>query len=136
MRRPAIGVIGDAHLDSEKTGLAVALGEKLVNSGYRIVTGGHGDLARAIAKGARLSIQYHEGDLITILPGYDPSVAEDYSDIIIATGIDHARNLVIANSDAVIALGGGAGTLSEIAFAWALKRLILAYKVNGWSGKL
>lgn len=46
------------------------------------------------------------------------------------------RNQVVANSDAVIAIGGGAGTLSEIAFAWMLSRLIIAYEVKGWSGKL
>lgn len=44
--------------------------------------------------------------------------------------------MLVANSDAVIAVGGGAGTLSEIAFAWSLKRLVLGYRMDGWSGKL
>jgi len=136
MRRYAIGVIGDVHLEAVKWKSAVSLGEHLIDAGYRIVSGGHGDLAMALAEGARKSTRYHDGDLIAILPGLDPSVADEYSDITIATGIDHARNLLVANSDAIIAIGGGAGTLSEIAFAWALKRLILAYRVDGWSGKL
>jgi uncharacterized protein (TIGR00725 family) len=136
MRRYAIGVIGDAHLEAAKRKLAAALAQQLIDANYRIVSGGHGDLAKALAEGARRSARYRDGDLITILPGFDPSVADEYSDITIATGIDHARNLIVANSDAVIAIGGGAGTLSEIALAWALKRLILAYRVDGWSGKL
>jgi len=135
-RRCMIGVVGDVQLDAAKKKLATKLGRRLVDANYRIVSGGHGDLPRALAQGARSSPAYRDGDLITILPGFDPSVADGYSDITIATGIDHARNLIVANSDAVIALGGAAGTLSEIAFAWALKRLVLAYRVDGWSGKL
>ena len=136
MSRYIIAVVGDVHLGPRKRGLATALGRGLVDHNYRILSGGHGDLAMALSAGARKSPKYRDGDLIAILPGFDPSVASRYSDISIATGIDHARNLVVANSDAVVALGGGAGTLSEMAFAWALKRLILAYRVDGWSGKL
>lgn len=108
----------------------------MIDEDFRIVTGGLGDLPLAIAKGARSSKYYHDGSLVAILPSNDPSDAESYADIVIATGLDHARNLIVANSDAVIAIGGGSGTLSEIAFAWALKRLIIAFKVQGWSGKL
>ena len=59
------------------------------------------------------------------------------ADIIIATGLDVYRNVIVANSDAVIAIGGGAGTLTEVCNAWALKRLILAFEgVDGWSDKI
>ncbi len=100
------------------------------------MTGGLGDLPKAIAKGARKSPNYTDGTLIAILPGFDPSIAEDYADIVIATGLDQARNLIIANSDAIIAVGGGAGTLSEIAYAWSLKRLVIAFDLQGWSSAL
>ncbi|MBP5475701.1 MAG: acyl-CoA synthetase, partial [Methanomicrobium sp.] len=50
--------------------------------------------------------------------------------------LDMARHTIIVNSDAVVAIGGGAGTLSEIAFAWQLYRLIIGYRIGGWSGKL
>ena len=86
------------------------------------MTGGLGDLPKAIAKGARKSPNYTDGILIAILPGFDPSAADNCVDIVIATGLDEARNLIVANSDAVVAIGGGAGTLSEIAYAWSLKR--------------
>lgn len=138
MRRLVIAVIGDARIAkaSMKWKLAESLGRRLVDEGFRIVTGGLGDLPEAIASGARRSKRYREGDLMAILPGFDPEVVGMHSDIVIATGIDQARNMIVANSDAVVAIGGGAGTLSEIAFAWSLKRLIMAYRVKGWSGKL
>ena len=50
--------------------------------------------------------------------------------------MDQARNLIVANSDAVIAVGGGAGTLTEIAYAWSLKRPIVAFDLPGWSSAL
>jgi len=75
------------------------------------MTGELEDLPKAIAKGARKSPNYTDGTLIAILPSFDPSLAEDYADIAIATGLNQARNIIVANSDAVIAIGGGAGTL-------------------------
>ena len=137
-RKIVISVIGDAHIEpkSTKWNVAEELGEKLTTTGYRIMTGGLGDLPKAVARGARKSPNYMDGILIAILPGFDPSSADDQADIAIATGMDEARNLIVANSDAVIAIGGGAGTLSEIAYAWSLKRLIIAFDLPGWSGKL
>lgn len=137
MRRYLISVIGDRKFEenSQKWELAVRLGKRLVTDGYRIVTGGIGSLPKALALGARGSANYREGDLIAILPSFDP-ILVDCADIVIATGLDQYRNLVVANGDAVIAIGGGAGTLSELAFAWSMKRLVLCYNVLGWSGKL
>lgn len=137
MRRYLISVIGDRAIeeDSRKWQLAVRLGNRLVTDGYRIMTGGIGSLPRAIALGARESPNYREGDLIAILPGFDPTDV-DCADIVIATGLDQYRNLIVANGDAVIAIGGGAGTLSELALAWSMKRLVLCYNVEGWSGEL
>ena len=134
-RKPMISVIGDTHVEEGgvKWNAAESLGEKLVTAGYLILTGGLGDLPKAIAKGARKSPNYKDGTLIAILPGFDPSQAEEHADIAIATGLDEARNLIVANSDAVIAIGGGAGTLSEIAYAWSLKRLVIAFDLPGWS---
>jgi uncharacterized protein (TIGR00725 family) len=114
---------------------AEELGEKLTTAGYRIMTEGLGDLPKALANEARKSSIYTDGTLVAVLPGFDPSIAQDYADIIIATGLDQARNLIIANSDAIMAVGGG-GTLSEIAFVWSLKRLIIAFDLPGRSGSL
>jgi uncharacterized protein (TIGR00725 family) len=138
LNKPIISVIGDTHMEqgSQKWIIAEELGERLTDAGYRIMTGGLGDLPKALAKGTRKSHNYTDGTLIAVLPGFDPTIAQEYADITIATGLDQARNLIIANSDAIIAVGGGAGTLSEIAYAWSLKRLIIAFDLPGWSSSL
>ena len=66
----------------------------------------------------------------------DETRLDNLLDIALATGLDQARNFIVANSDAVIAIGGGAGTLSEMAAAWQLQRLLIAFRVQGWSGRL
>jgi hypothetical protein len=73
---------------------------------------------------------------VGILPGHDAEAANDYADVVIPTGLDIGRNSVVVHSDAVIIIGGSAGTLSEIAMAWSLYRLIIGFRVEGWSGKL
>jgi uncharacterized protein (TIGR00725 family) len=136
--RKLVAVIGDANLqeDSEKYCLAEKLGRTLIDHGFRVVTGGLGGVMEAASKGARSSPKYQHGDVIGILPGNNPNEANAFVDICIPTGLDLARNIIIANADAVVAIGGGAGTLSELASSWALGRLIIAYNVEGWSGKL
>ncbi len=138
MRKAIIAVVGDASLNpyDEKYELAEKLGKVLIENGYRIITGGLGGIMEAVSKGARNSKDYRDGDIIGLLPGFDPNVSNEYTDIILPTGMDIARNIIIGNASALIAIGGGAGTLAEIAFAWMLKRLIIAYEVEGWSGKL
>ncbi len=138
MRRWNIAVIGDANtsLNDERYELAIKLGKALIDNNYRIISGGLGGIMKAVSSGARESEKYNEGDIIGILPGFNPEEANSNVDIAIATGLNYGRNAIIANSDAIIAIGGGAGTLSEIAYAWEMKRLIIAYRVTGWSGKL
>lgn len=138
-KRALIAVIGDGSesaLTSEKIELAEKLGEALISSGYRIVCGGLGGIMNAVAKGARNSSKYQDGDIVGILPGFDPEIASDSIDIPIPTGLQYARNIIVSNAHAVVAIGGGAGTLSEIALAWSMKRLVIAYRVDGWSGEL
>jgi len=137
-RRPSIAVIGDARITpgSRHEALAHAIGCGLVDAGYRLVTGGMGGVMEAAHRGARDSANWYDGAGIGILPGTNPGQANPYVDIAIPTGSDHGRNLVVAQSEAVIAIGGGAGTLSEIAFAWIHRRLIIALRCDGWSERL
>ena len=137
--RPQIAVIGDSEvkMDSLKYILAKDLGKALVDHGYRIVSGGMGGVMQAVFEGARNSEHVTGSDTIAILPSFDPEAGNTLADIVIPTGLDLYRNGIVANSDAVIAIGGGSGTLSEMAHAWALKRLVIAYdNVEGWSRKL
>ena len=137
-RRPAIAVIGDAGVSSGSLvyDAARGLGTLAVDNGYRIVTGGLGGVMEAACRVARESDAYREGDTLGILPQDDPSHANPWVDIAIATGMSHARNALVANADAVVAVGGVAGTMSEIAFAWTLRRLVVALDNPGWGKRL
>jgi len=136
-RRDIVSVIGDSTIagDSVHFRYARETGRLLIENDYRLISGGMGGVMEAACKGAWESERHRDGDIIAIVPTYDPADANRYADVAIATGMGHLRNQIVANSDAVIAIGGGAGTLSEIAFAWMLGRLIIALKVEGWSGR-
>ncbi len=134
-----VSIIGDSSVpegDSRLT-FAYELGKALVDNGYRVVSGGMGGVMQAAFEGAKASECYTEGDTIAILPMFDRKAGNKFADITIATGLDIYRNVIVANSDAVVAVGGGSGTLAEISSAWTLKRLILAYdRGAGWSSKV
>ncbi len=75
------------------------------------------------------------GETIGILPGDDPTAANPHVDTAIATGIGHARNALVAmNGDAVVAIGGAAGTLSEIGFAGVFDRPVAGIGTHDVSG--
>ncbi|MGD9678788.1 MAG: TIGR00725 family protein [Vulcanibacillus sp.] len=137
--RKIIAIIGDSKLEknSDKYNLAKKLGKLLVDNGYRVISGGMDGVMSAAFEGAKSSIKASDSDTIAIIPSFNPHDANEFSDIIIPTGLDLYRNGIVANSDAVIAIGGGSGTLSEISHAWALYRLVIAFdNVEGWSSKL
>ncbi len=137
-RIPTISVIGDGDVpaNSPTYTLAEKVGSLVVDMGYVLVTGGQGGVMEAACRGARRSKGYRRGTIIGILPGSDPSRASTFVDVPLCTGMTHARNVLVAHSDAIVAVGGGAGTLSEMAMAWIHDRLIVAMRVDGWSGRL
>ncbi|MUM78261.1 TIGR00725 family protein [Pseudodesulfovibrio sp. F-1] len=93
---------------------AVELGGLLAGAGYVVVCGGLAGVMEGVCRGAREA----GGRTIGILPSDDRSTANPWVEIPIVTGIGQMRNmLVIANGDVVVALGGGFGTLSEVALA-------------------
>jgi uncharacterized protein (TIGR00725 family) len=109
-----IGVIGGGDCSDEVYKLAEEVGERVAKAGAVLVCGGLGGVMEAASKGAKKA----SGVTIGILPGTDKYQANPYLDFPIVTGLGEARNaLVVRNSDAVIALPGEFGTLSEIAFA-------------------
>lgn len=134
-----ISIIGNSSVPEGDPRLSFAyeMGKALVDNGYRVVSGGMGGIMEAAMRGARSSKFYQDGDTVAIVPGFDRTSVNEYADIVIATGLDIYRNVIVANSDAAIAVGGGAGTLAEISSAWTLKRLVIAYKdTDDWSGKV
>ncbi len=139
MARKIVAICGDAICEENtpKYQVAYEIGKALVENGFRIQTGGGYGVMAAAFKGAHDASNYREGDTIAILPYFDRTNTNEYADIAIPTGLDLYRNLIVANADAVVVVGGGAGTLSEAALAWSMKRLIIAIdSVEGWSQKL
>lgn len=137
--RKIIAVVGDGKIErnGKKYQLAFSLGKALVERGYRVQSGGLGGVMEAVFAGARAAENYREGDTIAIIPSFAREDANAFADIVIPTGMDVMRNAIVANADVVIAIGGGAGTLSEMAIAWSLFRLVIAFDcVEGWSKEL
>ena len=140
MRKFQIAVIGSGNIteDSKEYQDAKELGKYLVDNDYFILCGGLEGVMKAVCEGAKESKTYNYGQTIGILPSLDTSTSNSYVDIRIATGISKARNqIIVASSDAVVSICGGAGTLSEIAFAWQLgKPIVSLVNSGGWSEKL
>ena len=123
-----IAIIGDSSCSPEEARLAEAVGELLAQQGVTVVCGGLGGVMEAVCHGAKSK----GGLTVGILPGQDSSTANPWVDVPVATGIGEARNVVVVKSaQAVIAIGGSYGTLSEIAYA--LKNGIPVVGLNTWS---
>ncbi|MDP6943905.1 MAG: TIGR00725 family protein [Myxococcota bacterium] len=137
-RRTTIAVVGDATIapGDPRAETAWALGRGIVDQGWVLITGGHGGVMEAAGRGARESTRWTPGSSVGLLPGHAPDTANPFVDIAIPTGLDVARNSLVAHADAVVAIGGGAGTLSEMAMAWQLLRLVIALEGPGWAGRL
>ena len=123
-----IAVVGGAQCSRDEAKLAEAVGVELAKRGAILICGGLGGVMAAACKGARSA----KGKTVGILPGYTREEANPYVDIPIVTGIGEARNVIVVNTaQAVIAIGGKFGTLSEIAYA--LRNKIPVVGLNTWS---
>lgn len=138
MRRLVVSVLGAARLENqEHVVMGRQLGAALVEAGFRIVTGGLGGMMEAVSYGARHSPSWSEGSVVGIVPSYAASEANPWCDLVIPSGMQIARNiLVVSSADVVVAVGGGSGTLSEIAIAWQLGRPIVSLGKEGWAGRV
>lgn len=106
-----IAVIGAATCDDETAALAEKVGEEIARRGAVLICGGRGGVMEAASRGAAAK----GGLVLGILPGNDPRQGNRYLSAAVATGLGDARNAVIAcTADAIIAVGGEYGTLSEI----------------------
>jgi uncharacterized protein (TIGR00725 family) len=109
-----VAVIGASDASPEQREQAEAAGRRLAELGAVVVTGGRGGVMEAACKGAKEA----GGRTVGILPGDDRADANEFVDVAIPTGVGQMRNvLVVRASDAIVAIGGAWGTLSEIAFA-------------------
>jgi len=123
-----VAIIGNSSCSPEEAKLAQTIGELLAERGAILVCGGLGGVMEAACHGAKSK----GGLTVGILPGQDSSTANPWVDVPVVTAIGEARNVaVVRSAQAVIAIGGGYGTLSEIAYA--LKSGIPIIGLNTWS---
>ncbi|HET8814599.1 MAG TPA: LOG family protein [Solirubrobacterales bacterium] len=122
---------GGAEEGSEAWVLAEGVGKGLAEAGVALVCGGGGGVMEAAARAAADA----GGTVIGIVPGESPEDANPHCTHVVATGIGHARNLaVVSSGEAVIAIGGEWGTLSEIGFARVIGHEVVAlrsWELNG-----
>lgn len=109
-----VSVIGGGTVTDEQYERAREVGRLLGERGHEVVCGGRGGVMEAACRGA----QEAGGHTVGILPGRRQSEANEYVETAVVTGIGNARNpLVVLNGEAVIAVDGGPGTLSELGHA-------------------
>jgi uncharacterized protein (TIGR00725 family) len=111
---PYVAVIGASNASADEQHSAEAVGRGLAEAGAVVVCGGRGGVMEAACRGAKGA----GGTTVGILPGTSRADANRYVDVAIATGLGELRNgLVVRAADALVAVGGEFGTLSEIALA-------------------
>lgn len=122
-----IGVIGTSQATNEELKIAEEVGKEIAKNNGILVCGGEGGVMEAACKGAKSA----NGLTIGIIPGFSARDANPYVDVPVITGMSHARNIIVVRtSNAIIAIGGSYGTLSEIAFALRLGVPIIG--LNTW----
>ncbi|HXC61548.1 MAG TPA: TIGR00725 family protein [Nitrospiria bacterium] len=121
--QPTIGVIGGNQCGSKVAHQAEEVGRLIAQRGGIVVCGGLGGVMEAVSRGASEA----GGLCIGILPGGHSKEANPYIHIAIPTDMGHARNVIIARTaDALIAIDGKFGTLSEVAFALILEKPVIS----------
>ena len=122
-----ISVIGAGTCDEHTYQVAEKVGQLIAQKGAILVSGGLGGVMEAASKGAKEA----GGTTVGILPGVSKDDANRYITVPVTTGLNHARNVIVVRSaDAVIAVSGEYGTLSEIAIALKIGKPVIG--INTW----
>jgi uncharacterized protein (TIGR00725 family) len=123
MRKRLVTVVGGSECTAGEAEMAEEVGRLLALAGIGIVCGGRGGVMEAACRGA-----WEAGGLtVGVLPGDSGAEGNAYLSVVLPTGLGEARNVVVVRAgDAVIAIGGGLGTLSEIAHALRLRKPVVA----------
>jgi len=127
MTKPAraglhIGVIGEGACSRRVAALAERVGRAIAEAGAVLLCGGLGGVMEAASRGAAQA----GGLTVGLLPGFDARDANRWVSVPVVTGMDQARNVILVRScDAIVAVGGRYGTLSEIALALKLGRPVV-----------
>jgi len=134
MRERQVAIIGDSEAGEAAMVFAEKLGRLIGERGWAIISGGRGGVMEAASRGCREA----GGLVLGILPSSDDSMGNDYCHFLLPTGMGWTRNSLTALAgDAVVAIGGRAGTLTEIAYAWSYDKPVIAVTgLGGWSERL
>jgi uncharacterized protein (TIGR00725 family) len=128
---PYIAVVGPGEATAEEERTAEAVGRSLAERGAIVVCGGLGGVMAAVCRGAATA----GGVCVGLLPGTGRAEANQWVTVAIPTGIGELRNgLIVRAADAVIAIGGGHGTLSEVALGLKAGRPVIGlgtWKISG-----
>jgi uncharacterized protein (TIGR00725 family) len=130
VREFQIGVIGynDDRCTEVAREIAYDVGKEVALSGSVLLCGGLGGVMEAACRGAKEA----NGTTVGIIPQDNFSFANQFCDIVICTGIGFARDFIVAtSSDAIIAIGGGIGTLIEMSVGYMIKKKVVAISPSG-----
>jgi uncharacterized protein (TIGR00725 family) len=117
-----VAVVGPHEADAAQLEAAEEIGAGLAVAGFIVVTGGLGGVMEAACRG----VKSRRGTTIGVLPGTDPTAANGWVDLVLPTGLGEGRNALVARmAEAVVAIGGGYGTLSEVAMALRAERPVV-----------
>jgi hypothetical protein len=133
-RIPQVAIIGASEADEATLKIAEQAGAVIASLGAALVTGGRGGVMAAASKGCAKA----GGTVIAVTPHTQMDEVNDYAHYHIPTGMGWARNAITGIAgDVVLVIGGAAGTLSEIAYAWMHDRPIIAMSCcPGWSQRI
>ncbi|MBM4117197.1 TIGR00725 family protein [bacterium] len=134
MRLRQVAIVGDADASPAAEAFAEALGRAIARHGWALISGGREGVMGAASRGCRAA----GGIVVGILPTADDSAGNEHCQVQLPTGMGWTRNSLTALAgDVVVAIGGRAGTLTEIAYAWSYGKPILAATgLGGWSERL
>ena len=135
MRKLQIAVIG---YNSDKSNfltdkVAYEVGREIAKANATLICGGLGGVMENACKGAK----EHGGLTVGIIPQEDFTYANNFCDIVIASGIGYARDFIVATSaDGIIVVGGGVGTLLEVCVGYMLKKTIVTIPNTGGTAEI
>ena len=131
-----VGFDADSCTDAAREA-AYRVGRAIAAEGATVVCGGLGGVMEAASKGARDA----GGHVVGIIPSADSDQANRHCEFVVSTGMGKTRNFIVAYSgDAMVVVGGGAGTISEVAAAYQVAKPIVTVMGSGgvaddWAGR-
>ncbi|MCG8404888.1 MAG: TIGR00725 family protein [Phycisphaerales bacterium] len=134
LRKPQVAIIGSSEADANLLKLAEQAGAIVGKLGAALVTGGRDGIMAAASKACAET----GGTVIAVTPNTGMDEVNRYAHYVIPTGLGWARNVITGIAgDVILVIGGAAGTLSEIAFAWMYDRPVIALgHSGGWAEKI